>query len=453
MAWIAAATIGGSLIGGYFGNSAAKKQAGANKYATDMQMRPYNDARPFITDMYSGGAAGLNNALNMGTYSGAGNPTYAGLNDMQNNALNGQYNFGNSNTTAGNNFMNTSSGFGDNYASLYNNANASNLNSTASDLYNNASNNNMYAGNAADIYNKASGGFYDQEARDLFNKAGQDSLGNAQNYALNNSRGLVDAAMRGANRNLNEVQLTNLNNSASGTGNTNSSRSGVAEAILRRGNAELEADTTATINDNLMGKALSQGNTDLSNQLNALGGMKSGSQAQINAMSGALGDMRFGDQAKFNNMNTGFNAMNTANNNTFNNMMAANAGMATTYGAGLNQVNSGFGAMLGAGGAFQKDLQNQYNDGKANFNDERDFMMDQYGKFNASILNNAPQGPGEIRPNYVDPTMSAINGAMMGGGWGNQFANFMQNSNQPTNQGMSFIQAPAYTGYGYTSGR
>ena len=332
MAWVAAAMIGGSLIGGFAGNSAAKKQAGANKYATDMQMRPYNDARPFITDMYSGGSAGLNNALNMGTYSGAGNSTYAGLNPDQVAALNNQKNFGNTGFGYGNNLAAGASGFGNNYNSLFNQASSGN------------------------------------------------AMNTAMNYAANNSDALVNAAMRGANRNLNEVQLTGLNNRASGSNNLNSSRAGVAEGMLRRDNAKLEADTRVGVEDNLMRRSLGQSNQD------------------------------------------------------FSNAMGANAGMAGAFGTGMSTGFSGISNMLNSGSAFQKDLQNQYNDGKANFNDERDFMMNQYGKFNASILNNAPQGPGEIRPNYVDPTMSAINGAMMGGGFGNQFANFMQNRNQPQQQ-------------------
>ena len=47
--------IAGAVIGGVMSNNAAKKQAGANKYATDMQMQGYNDARPYITGMYQGG--------------------------------------------------------------------------------------------------------------------------------------------------------------------------------------------------------------------------------------------------------------------------------------------------------------------------------------------------------------------------------------------------------------
>lgn len=349
MAW---GQIAGALIGGFAGNNAAKKQAAAQDRATALQMQGYTDARPYIQDMYKGGQAGLDNALAIGTYSGAGNPTYAGLNPDQVAALNNQKNFGNTGFGYGSNLAAGAAGFGNNYNSLFNQASSGN------------------------------------------------AMNTAMNYAANNSDPLVNAAMRGANRNLNEVQLTGLNNRASGSGNMNSSRAGVAEALLRRSNSELEADTRASVEDNLMRRSLGQSNTD------------------------------------------------------FSNAMGANAGMAGTFGTGMSTGFNGISNMLNSGSAFQKDLQNQYNDGRANFNEDRDFMLDQYGKFNASILNNAPRGPGQITPNYVDPTMSAISGAMMGGGWGDQFAKFMnQPQQQPANQGMSFIQAPAYTGYGYTSGR
>ena len=347
MAWVAAAMIGGSLIGGFAGNSAAKKQAGANKYATDMQMQPYMDAQPFIRDMYKGGFQGLNDSLATGTYNGAGNPTYAGLNPDQVAALNNQKNFGNTGFGYGSNLAAGAAGFGNNYNSLFNQASSGN------------------------------------------------AMNTAMNYAANNSDPLVNASMRGANRNLNEVQLTGLNNRASGSGNMNSSRSGVAEALLRRSNSELEADTRASVEDNLMRRSLGQSNQD------------------------------------------------------FSNAMGANAGMAGAFGTGMSTGFNGISNMLNSGSAYQKDLQNQYNDGKANFNDERDFMMNQYTKFNSGVLNNAPQGPGQITPNYVDPTMSAINGAMMGGGFGNQFANFM-NQPQPGQQPAMRYGATYYpSGPGY----
>ena len=40
--------IAGSLIGGFFGNKAAKHQANADRYATEMQMAPFRLKEPFL---------------------------------------------------------------------------------------------------------------------------------------------------------------------------------------------------------------------------------------------------------------------------------------------------------------------------------------------------------------------------------------------------------------------
>lgn len=420
MVWGAIGAIGGALIGA----KSAKADRNAQRYSDELNARGYTDARDYIKRGYKGGEDALNDALAKGYYGG---DTYAGLNDRQRFGLDSQYNFGRSNFGAGNNMMNTASGFSGNYADLYNRANATNTNNAARDLYNDAAGNNMYSDQANDIYNRATGGFFDQEARDLYNAAGQDSMGNAQNYALNNSRPLIDAAMRGANRNLNEVQLPGLNNAASGTGNTNSSRAGVAEAVLRRGNSELEADTTARINDTLMGRSLSQGNQDFSNRMNALDGMKSGSMNQLNAMRGGLSDLRSGDQSRFNNMYTGFGAMNTANNNTFNNMMAANRGLAATYGIGMDTANAGITGMLGSGSADQVDAQNRLDADRQRFEGDRDFASNQYGNFMSGILGRAPMSPPGQSPNYNNPTMGALTGGMAGFGFGNKYSNQLSN--------------------------
>jgi hypothetical protein len=437
MVWGAIGAIGGALIGA----KSAKADRNAQRYSDELNARGYTDARDYIKRGYKGGEDALNDALSKGYYGGN---TYAGLNDRQRFGLDSQYNFGKSNFGAGNNMMNTASGFSGNYADLYNRANATNTNNAARDLYNDAAGNDMYSGQANDIYNRATGGFYDQEARDLYNAAGQDSMGNAQNYALNNSRPLIDAAMRGANRNLNEVQLPGLNISASGTGNTNNSRAGVTEAVLRDRNSELEASTTAQINDSLMGRSLSQGNQDFSNRMNALGGMKSGSMNQLNAMRGGLSDLRSGDQSRFNNMYTGFGAMNSANNNTFNNMMAANRGLAATYGIGMDTANSGITGMLGSGSADQIDAQNRLDADRQRFEGDRDFASNQYGNFMSGILGRAPMSPPGQNPNYNNPTMGGLTGAMAGAGFGNKYGQQISNffggfGSQPQRAGASYF--------------
>ncbi len=174
--------IAGSLIGGMFANKAAKKQAGANKYATDMQMRGYTDARPYIQDMYKKGTDALNTALDAGYYS---DPTYAGMNDMQTAGANNMYNFGGNAFDQAGNIMSATGNFGQNYA-------------------------------------------------DLYNRASADRAGVAQDYVNANADPMVDRALRDSTRQLEEGTLRNIGMGASATGNANSSRAGVAEAIAGR---------------------------------------------------------------------------------------------------------------------------------------------------------------------------------------------------------------------------
>ena len=84
-----------------------------------------------------------------------------------------------------------------------------------------------------------------QNYADLYSRAGQDMLANGIQYATDprNYRGLVDAAMRDR-RNLEENTLRGIDIASSGSGNTNSSRAGVADAIAARGFADCEADVT-----------------------------------------------------------------------------------------------------------------------------------------------------------------------------------------------------------------
>lgn len=340
------APIASSVIGGMMANKAAKRQAAAMDRANEMSNMGYLDARPYITDLYGRGQNALDSQLAAGYYQG---PTYAGLNDMQKTGLDNQFNFGNTGFNYGQNIANASSGFANNYGDLYNRAN----NSTA--------------------------------------------MSDAINYATNNSQPLIDAAMRGANRQLNEVSLQNLNNAASSSGNTRSSRAGTAEAILRRGVAEQEADVTAEINDQLMNRSLNQSNTDFANAMNA------------------------------------------------------NAGLAAGFGTGMNTGFTSANNMINAGAAYQKDLQNQYNDDRQFFEGNRDYEMNMLGNYANSILGRAPTQGKNYQANLVDPTMAALGGAQMGFGLYNQFFpngfNFGGGGGgspayQPS-QGYSMAQSPA----------
>ena len=319
--------IAGAVIGGYMNNQAAKKAAGAQDRATAAQMQGYTDARPYIQDMYKGGQGALNDALAAGYYGG---PTYAGLNNTQTGAVNNQIGMAGTGFGDAQNFMNMGRGFG-------------------------------------------------QNTQNLYNQASGDMLGNAVNYATNpdNYSGLVDSAMRDSRRNLNENTLRGIDINASASGNTNSSRAGVADAVAARGFADREADVTAGIQDRLLGRSM-------------------------DAQQGRL-----------------------------DNMTNANANLGNLYSSGFNQGTSSNEQMLNAGGILQKDLQNQYTDDRSNFEGNRDFAMNQYTNFNAGILNNAPQTAGDVTPNFIDPTMAGFGGAMAGAGIGRKVADYFSNRQQP----------------------
>ena len=211
--------IAGAVIGGVMANRAAKRQAAAMDRANAANNQGYTDARPYITDVMSRGQGALNDILATGAYSG---DTYARMNPMQTAAFNNLGSFG---TNAFNNaqgFMNTGQGFANNYANLY-------------------------------------------------NQASQNTLNNALNYATDptNYQPVADAALRDARRNLEENTLRGIDVGSSMTGNTNSSRAGVADAIAARGFADREADVIAQVQNNLIDRSLDQQQNQFANMTTA----------------------------------------------------------------------------------------------------------------------------------------------------------------------------------------
>jgi len=350
-----AASVGGSLVSGYFANKAAKKQAGAIDRANQMNNMGYTDARPFINAGYQGGQDALNKMLSTGAYQG---DLYANMNDMQNTGLNNQFNFGNTTFGYGQNLADQTQGF---------------------------------AGNYGNLYDQAMGG---------------GAMNNALAYADANTGALTDAALRDSTRMLTEQTLPGINKVASGTGNVNSSRAGVADAIAMRDYGDRAADTAAGIRSNLIDQSLGQQQRD------------------------------------------------------FGNAMSANQGLAGAFGTGVNTANTGLSNMINAGAGFQKDAQQQLNADKAAFEANRDFDMQAYQQYMSGILGRAPMSPSGYQANTVDPTAATISGMVTGAGMGrnlyNQFSGGFGGqpsafaSMAPQQQ---YINAPAYQGMGYMSGR
>ncbi len=106
--------------------------------------------------------------------------------------------------------------------------------------------------------------------------AGQDAtqanIAAATAYANNPAiQGMIDANARDVTRNLSESILPSIDRAASGTGNLNSSRAGVASGIAQRGAADRIGDISAQIRGDAYDKGLSLAQADRSTNLSALG--------------------------------------------------------------------------------------------------------------------------------------------------------------------------------------
>ena len=89
---------------------------------------------------------------------------------------------------------------------------------------------------------------------------------------------------------------------------------------------------------------------------------------------------------------------------------------------------------------------------KAQFEDDRDFQMNQYGKFMSNILGRSPMAPpSNISPNLYNPNMSGLMGAIQGFGMGGQIANaFGGGGNAPAVQNDIYPTiGSGNTGYGF----
>ena len=205
--------IAGSIIGGLFANSAAKRQASAMRDANAMRMMPYTDLQPYLLDFYESGTDAFKTALDKGYYQG---DTRAAMDDRTREGLEAGYGLGRTGLNDATGFMDNARGFGSNYA-------------------------------------------------DLYNRASQDMLGNATQYATNNVEPLLSAAMRDQRRKLEERDIPGNNQMAQGTGNTNASRAGVMEGFLRRGYDDREADMRTTLMDRLTDRSMRAQQQQLAN--------------------------------------------------------------------------------------------------------------------------------------------------------------------------------------------
>ena len=318
----------GAIIGGAMGLMGANKQAKAMDNANAANMASFNMYRPYVESNLGAADSALGGVLSQGSYQG---DTLAGPNQFSVNTANNMGRIGNVMQNTGSNIMGQTTGFGQN----------------ANDLYN------QYIGMA--------------------DSAGQDRMATAMDYANNNVDALADVALRDSRRNLaSNLQQGNLN--ASGSGNMNASRAGVADAIARRDFDDRAADVRAGIQDQLIDRSLQQ-------------------QAR-----------QFSDRG---------DALNAAS--------QANQGIMGAYGMGMNAAGEGANFGMNAGNFLQDQEQRRLNDMRDRFERDRDFEFDMRERYGQGILSQGGRTSNQTAINRVDPAQAAMGGAMGGFGFQNKY--------------------------------
>ncbi|CAB4160632.1 hypothetical protein UFOVP730_3 [uncultured Caudovirales phage] len=205
MAMIGGAALGG--LGGLFGKKKSTTSTAVNE--------PWKVQQPFLQGGFQQGQDALNRGLEIGPYQG---PFTAGSNPNLDAGFDRTVNW-----------SNTAGGFGDTLAGT------------------GMAGVNAFEGVVGNSQN-------------LFNRAGVDptqaTLAGASAYADNPyTQGMVDGALRDVNRNL-QTGIAQNNANAVGSGNINSTRAGVTEALLTTAAADRAADISAGIRGNAYDRGL-----------------------------------------------------------------------------------------------------------------------------------------------------------------------------------------------------
>lgn len=324
MSWVATAVIGSAVISGYGASKAADAQREGQQYAADRQMEGFEFYKPYLEPVLDRGEEALAEQLGAGSYSGR---TYATMNNAKLGGLNYGLNQARSLEQAPGQFMAATDGF---------------------------------VGNTGDLYN---------QSRDLdFNgNYASSALNNAVSYGMDSPQamGMVNSIMRDDTRRVFEGELPQLDRQASMSGNANSSRGAVADAIARRGYYDRQADVRTDVASQLRDQYLGQFNTDFGNSSD----------------------------------------LNTQMGNIYNNSYKMIPQLAEM------QVN--------AGNQMQQERQNRLNDARFRFERERDFELNKLNEYNSGILNkavrNSPTNPVMVT---ADANAAAIGGLMSGAGFG-----------------------------------
>ncbi len=215
-----------SLIGGVLGAMGAAKDRKniANMNAKNNEY--YEFMLPYMKDNVDRVGSDYMDMYNTGAYTG---DMFAPANERQRLTNDMMYNYGMDQYNIGNRLMSDNAQFGQNTRDIY------------GDLRN------MAATNAA-----------------------ADPMADASSYAQANMSPIVQALMRDDKRRLEEQYLPTINLNASGTGNTNASRTGVQAAIERRGFDDRTADVSNDVFNQLRSAKLAEDDAQFGRGIDAL---------------------------------------------------------------------------------------------------------------------------------------------------------------------------------------
>lgn len=326
----AAIPLAGAAIGAVGSVMASKNAANGQIKAAEAANSPWSKSQPYILNGYDKAKPALNDAMDQGIYSGE---RVAGLNPFQTNGANSTGNWASGTGSqipdwlaqGGQNMMGAGANFG---------------------------------GNAQSVFDEA-GGDHTQQFLDT-----------ASQYANNPYvDGLVDANSRDITRNLNENQLPALNLAAAGSGNTNSTRTGVAQGIMERG----ASDRLADVSNNIRSSFFTQGLNSARDQYNQQQQQRAGVNQQLGqAYQMGTGSLTGAQQANGNN----------------------------------------FDQTQAAGGVFQNQQQQQDAAAQAAHGEQQNTNLDLLSKY-MGIINGKYGGTGTAGQTY-SPGASAIQGAIGG---------------------------------------
>jgi hypothetical protein len=313
-------------VGSIFGDKSSSQSA--QQQQADVNS-PWSKAQPYITQGYDKAQGFLNDATT-GAYTG---PRVAGLNPYTTQGADSTAAF------AGNQGQNIANG--------------------------------LYGSGSSML---GFGQQFGNNAQSVFDQAGTDQTQNflksANDYANSPyADSMIDAASRDTVRNLNENQLPALNLAAAGSGNTNSTRTGVAQGIAERGASDRLADISSSIRSNLFNTGLSTAQS----QYNTQQALRSNVNQQLGTAYGqGVGSLTAAQQANGNN----------------------------------------FDQLTGAGNIYQTNDQANLDANKAAYTEGQNTNLDLLQKY-MSIINGKYGGTG-VAGQVSSPVSSGIQGALGG---------------------------------------